>query len=127
MIRTDDGDSLRYVIEGFGMLLLTEYENKRQQLFDYFGYVEDWVVIPVDNATEYYWRLDGTESDGNVCFADSEDELINEAGNYYENEIYTQRHLPKWVYRGEEFTMICVETYTDGNKFLQIFSNSLER
>lgn len=109
------------------MLLLTEYENKRQQLFDYFGYVEDWVVIPVDDATEYYWRLDGTESDGNVCFADSEDELINEAGNYYENEIYTQRHLPKWVYRGEEFTMICVDTHTDGNKFLQIFSNSLER
>jgi len=109
------------------MKLLTEYEEARQKLFDYFGYIEDWVVIPVDDATEYYWRLDSTESDGNVCFADTELELINEDGNYYENEIYTQRHLSKWVYRGEDYTMICVDTHTDGNKFLQIFSNNLER
>ena len=98
------------------MKLLTEYEEARQKLFDYFEYVE-----------EYYWRLDGTESDGNVCFADTEAELISEGGNYYENEIYTQRHLSKWVYRGEDYTMICVDTHTDGNKFLQIFSNNLER
>lgn len=44
----------------------------------------------------------------------------------YSNEIYTQRFLPKWVYRGKDYTMICVDTHTDGNKFLQIFDNSKE-
>ena len=53
-------------------------------------------------------------------------ELLNSDGDYYQNEIYTQRFLPKWVYRGKEYTMICVDTRTDGNTFLQVFDNSKE-
>ncbi len=94
-------------------------------VFNYFGYVEDWRVIPLDDSREYFWRLDG-EGPREVHFADSEEELGSESGNYYVNEIYTQRHLPKWVYRGEDFTMIVVDTHTDGNMLLQIFSNSKE-
>tara|TARA_R110002072_G_scaffold169949_5_gene323518 strand:+ start:16131 stop:16460 length:330 start_codon:yes stop_codon:yes gene_type:complete len=109
------------------MELLEEYEKKRNELFNYFGYVENWKVIPVDDATSCYWRLDNDESSGSVLFADNEYDLINETGDHYSNEIYTQRHLPKWVYRGKDYTMICVDTHTDGNKLLQIFKNSLER
>jgi len=46
--------------------------------------------------------------------------------SFYRNDIYTQRFLSKWVYRGEDYTMICVDTHTDGNKFLQIFNNKKE-
>lgn len=106
--------------------LLDKYDELRNELFSYFGYVEDWCVIPLDDSREYFWRLEG-EGPGIVKFADTEIELENEEGKYYENEIYTQRHLPKWVYRGAEFTMIVVDTHTDGNKFLQIFSNANER
>lgn len=110
------------------MQLLNEYNQKRQELFDYFGYVEDWVVIPVDDATKYYWFINGGEGrNGEVRFANTTADLDDEdAGNFYSNEIYTQRHLPKWVYRGEEYTMIVVDTHTDGNKFLQIFDNAKE-
>lgn len=45
----------------------------------------------------------------------------------YVNEIYTQRHLTKWVYRGEDYTMILVDTHVDRNQFLQIFANKYER
>lgn len=109
------------------MQLLDNYEALRKEVFEYFGYVEDWRVIPLDDARPYYWYLTDGEDYGSVRFAETKEQLEDEdAGNYYENEIYTQRHLPKWVYRGEEYTMICVDTHTDGNQFLQIFSNERE-
>lgn len=108
------------------MQLLRHYNQIRQELFDYFGYQEDWVVIPVDDATKYHWRLTGEGRGDEVQFADTLEELETESGNCYSNEIYTQRFLPKWVYRGEEYTMVVVDTHTDGNKFLQIFDNKKE-
>lgn len=108
------------------MKLLDEYLSLKAQIFEYFGYVEDWVVLQIDDARGYFWRLDG-EGPGVVRFAEKEEHLDDGSGDHYENEIYTQRHLPKWVYRGAEFTLIVVDTNTDGNRFLQIFDNSKER
>ena len=108
------------------MKILDQHLTLEKEIFEYFGYVEDWRRLPIDDAREYFWRLNGT-GPGEVGFADSEEELENEEGNYYVNEIYTQRFLPKWVYRGKDYTMICVDTHSDGNQFLQIFDNSKER
>ena len=110
------------------MELLDEYLALQKALFGYFGYVEDWRVLPIDDARQYYWRLDyrGTGG-GEVYYADTVKELQDETGNYYSNEIYTQRHLPKWVYRGKDYTMIVVDTHTDGNQLLQIFDNAKEQ
>ena len=109
------------------MKSLDAYNVFRDGIFKYFGYVEDWRVLPFDDARQYYWSLTEGEDSGGVRFAESKEQLEDEdAGDYYENEIYTQRHLPKWVYRGKEYTMICVDTHTDGNQFLQIFSNDKE-
>lgn len=109
---------------------LNNYFALQQQIFDYFGYVEDWKVIPLDDSTECYWKLTTYEDcSGYVRFSEDAVNLSEEneeQGEYYENEIYTQRFLPKWVYRGEEYTLICVDTHTDGNKFLQIFDNKKE-
>lgn len=105
------------------MRLLDEYFALQKQIYQYFGYVEDWAVIPIDDERESYWQLLGNS----VRFAETKEQLLDDdAEEYYENEIYTQRHLPKWVYRGEEYTMICVDTHIDANKFLQIFDNSKE-
>ena len=112
------------------MKILDDYFVLREQIFEYFGYVEDWRVLPLDDARQYYWRLD-SEGPGTVRFAETESALLldedDDSEDYYENEIYTQRHLPKWVYRGAEYTMIVVDTHTDGNQFLQIFANAKER
>lgn len=103
------------------MKLLDAEQAIRQEIFDYFGYVENWRVLPFDDARDCYWRL----RDGEVMFAETLDKL-NSDGNYYVNEIYTQRHLDKHIYHGKDYTMMMVDTHTDGNKFLQIFDNSKE-
>lgn len=103
------------------MELLDDYFKIQKQIYDYFGYVEDWVVIPIDDSREYYWILN--EQSRFVRFAKTKEQLFSD-GDYYENVIYTQRFLPRWVYPAEDFTMICVDTRTDGNKFLQILDNS---
>jgi len=105
---------------------LDDYISAKNKLFNTFGYIEDWRILPIDDARRYYWRLQG-EGPGEVQFADTEKELIEEQDNYYANEIYTQRHLKKWVYRTKDYTMVCVDTHTDGNQFLQIFDNKKER
>ena len=107
------------------MKLLDDYFKIKKEIHDYFGYQEDWVVIPLDDARECYWNLN--EYEGEVKFAENKENVFNgtmEDG--YMNEIYTQRFLDKYVYRTEHFTMICVDTNTDGNKFLQVFDNSKE-
>ena len=103
------------------MELLDQYFEIQKQIYEHFGYKENWVVIPLDDARAYFWRCD----DSKVCFADTVVEL--ESGQYYENEIYTQRLLPKWVYESRDFTMICVDTRTDGNKSLRVFDNTKRR
>jgi hypothetical protein len=109
------------------MKLLNEYFDTQKKIFDYFGYKEDWVTIPLKDLTDYYWTL-CQDSDGHGCVKSggTKEDLLKQDGDYYEDEIYTQRFLPKWVYRGEEYTMICIDTHCDGNKYLSVFDNSKE-
>lgn len=108
---------------------LDDYLSAQTKLFEYFGYVEDWCVIPVEDGREFFWKLSGESRGDTVKFHESAHELSDERdeeGNFYQDEIYTQCHLSKWVYRGAEFTIVCVDTQTDGNKFLRIFDNAKE-
>ena len=57
-------------------------------------------------------------------FAKEENNLFDDG---YSDEIYTQQSLKKWVYRADDYTMVCVDTHTDGNQFLRIFDNAKER
>lgn len=116
------------------MKQLDKYFKLQEEIFKYFGYVEDWAVIPIEDSREYYWTLTGDTRE--VWFCEDKETQKVLAGNgfnyddpkcktdkIYSNEVYTQRHLPKWVYRGDDYTMICVDTRTDGNKFLAIYDN----
>jgi hypothetical protein len=106
------------------MKLLDDYFKIQKEIYDYFGYVENWRVIPIEDTREYYWYLVANDY---VRFADSIEDLENEkVGDYYENEVYIQRFLTQWVYRAKDYTMICVDTHTDENKFLRIFDNEKE-
>ena len=100
------------------MKLLDEYFKLQNEIYEYFGYKEDWKVIPLSDFREYLWNIDGDEIYYGECLEDIY------SGNGYSAEIYTQRFLPKFVYEGEEFTMICLDTHCDGNKFLGVFTNS---
>lgn len=105
---------------------LEQYFKLQKQIYDYFGYVEDWAVIPLYDSTAFFWSLTGEGYGNSVQFAKSKELLINGSDEIFSNEIYTQRFLPKWVYRGQDYTMIVVDTHIDGNKFLRVFANDKE-
>jgi hypothetical protein len=121
------------------MKLLDDYFDLQKQIYDYFGYKEDWVVFPIEDATEYYWCLPESDDESDeVHFAESKENLEKIIANgfewegdgidehdYYSNEIIAP-FLPSGVYRGKDFTMICIDTETDGNRLLQIFDNVKE-
>jgi len=109
------------------MFLIDDYFASKKALHDYFGYKSDWREIPMEDNREYFWYLTGEGSGDEVFFSLTEEELESREGNCYSSEIYTQRFLPKWVYRGADFTMVCGDPHVDGNKFLYIFDNAKER
>jgi hypothetical protein len=103
------------------MNIIEQYNSAKQVLYDHVGFVEDWVIFAIEDRTEMFWAENGSE----VKYAETLDRF-NSDGDYYVDEIYTQRFYKKWVYRGQEFTMIFVDTHTDGNKFFAVYSNSKE-
>ena len=105
------------------MKKLEDYFKLQKEIYEYFNYTEDWAVIPLEDSTKSVWKIQGNSVD----FADDITKLNDyDAGDYYSNEIYYQRFLDKHIYRGKDYTMICVDTHTDGNKFLQVFDNDKE-
>lgn len=101
------------------MELLERYKELERRLHDYFGYQEDWHVYAIQDHRDSYWHI----RDGDVEFADKEEDVGIDNG--YSYEIRNDRFLPKSVYVGVDYTMILVDTHTDGNQFLAIFSNAM--
>lgn len=107
------------------MKLLNEYFEKQQEVYDYFGYVEDWAAFPLDDKIKFYWYINGNE----VVYSEKKEDLpltdeASDRGHYYSDEINCGRFLPKSVYEKPDYTMITVDTHVDGNKFLYVFDNS---
>ena len=101
------------------MKLIEDYNEALQKIYDHVGFVEDWVIYPIDDRTDSYWSVNKTS----VKFADSL-EQYNSNGDYYSDEIYTQRFYDKWVYEGEDITMIFCNPGVDGMKWFRIFDNT---
>lgn len=95
---------------------LDDYFTLQKEIYDYFGYVEDWCVFPLDDRRDYTWKFDDDINPSSVLFFDAK-------GEEFGDEIMHNRFLPRSVWDGEEFTMILVDTHTDGNKFLAIYAN----
>jgi len=110
--------------------LIENYFNLQDEVFKYFGYVEDWKIIPMCSQLNHHWMICGPEDNSNTKIVYSPSpftkEMIERGSDLYSGTIYTQRFLPKWVYRGADLTMIAVDMHSDGNQVLMIFENSME-
>lgn len=119
------------------MDIVDTYLQSLDAIFQHVGYVENWRAIPVEDSRNYFWAID--EDENTWCKFSSQKEALefwlkqeheDEYGSYgdrlYKDSIFTYWHLKKWVYRGPEFTIVIVDTHTDGNKFLRIFRNDHE-
>lgn len=106
------------------MKILKEYFELEKKIHEYFGYVEDWVTIPLLDQTDSYWYYD----EYFVLYSSKPLtlEVVRPGKEIHSGSLYTQRFLPKWYYRGEEYTMISIDTHCDGNKYLMVFDNSKE-
>lgn len=103
------------------MSLIENYNKAKQEIYDHVGFEEDWVVYPIDDSTEFYWTVD----ENSVKYANLEVGLLSES-EYFQDDIYTQRFYDKWVYRGEDITMIFCDPGVDGMKYFRIFDNLKE-
>ena len=56
-------------------------------------------------------------------YANTKEELENQDGKYYRDELYTQRFYKKWVYVGEKYTMVFCNPHVDGMKWFRVFDN----
>lgn len=102
------------------MELLKNYNESLQAIYDHVGFIEDWVVCPIDDCTTKFWNT----FENTVKYADSKDEFYSENGNCYIDEIYKQRFYKKWIYIGELFTMVFCDPHVDGMKWFRIFDNT---
>ena len=93
---------------------IEDYGNALQKIYSHIGFVEDYVIYPIDDKTDYFWDCDGES----IFFAETEED-----GNYYESPVYTQRFYKKWIYEGKDYTMIFEDSQVDGMKYFSIFDN----
>lgn len=111
------------------MKLLEDYFALQGLIYEHFGYVEDWAVIPLRDLTASHWMIDQAEGgSGHVVWSDRplSEESIASGIEVFSARIYTQRFLPRWVYRAGGHTMVSIDTRTDGNKFLAVFDDANE-
>lgn len=135
--------------------LINNYLEAEKAIYKHTGYVEDWARIPLDIVSNHFWCVDENEreyvkhcpqragiefwlrhsrEDDRVkpckgcehCKKPDCDEWGPFGKSFYGGPIYTQRHLPRWVYRGTELTIICHDTQQDLNRVLLCVRSSLE-
>ena len=115
------------------MNIFDDYFELQKKIHEYFGYVEDWKIIPLEDFRDVYWVLhEDHRGHGEIVYKRKDDGQFTNGyeeidTEYYAAEIYTQRFLDKWVYRTEEHTMVAMNPGVDGNYYLGIFTNSLEQ
>lgn len=103
--------------------LIDSYFEAKDKIHEAFGYEPDWKEIPLEDRRGCHWMIVGSERTGSVVWSDKPftEELVIAGKEIYSGPIYTQRFLPKWVYRTDTHVLVSVDTQTDGNKFLMIF------
>lgn len=101
------------------MKLINDYKDALKNIYEHVGFVQDWVVFPIDDCTDKYWSV----NDENCIYADSKEQFESE-GDYYQDEICKQRFYDKWVYEGEQITMVICNPLVDGVRWFRVFDNS---
>lgn len=101
--------------------LIDNYNKAQQALLDHVGLVPDWVMCPIVDYTEMWWRV-GKYS---VYYSTTKDGVGDEDGmESYSDAIYTQRHYNKHVYEGEDLTLVFCDPHTDHCQWWRIFDNT---
>jgi hypothetical protein len=102
--------------------LIDNYFKSLNAIYRHVGFEEDWVVYPIDDCTNKCWDVIGEKGNQTVKYAD-DIEQYNSDGDYYVDEVYTQRFYRKHIYEGKDFTMIFCNPHVDGIIWFRLFDN----
>lgn len=103
--------------------LLNRYQEIEQQIYNYFGYEEEWRKMPLDDCTEYFWCFDGN---GNVHYCEAKNKTLAKEIIKKGEHSYSDKIRKNIIHIKCDLTLICLNTNCDFNVFLSIFDNSKE-
>ena len=96
---------------------LEQYLSMEKEIHKLFGYVQEWRVYPIQDMTGVYWCVP-QHSDYELRFSQTIDGLGADIGDDPEYSVEVKR-----IFACDGFTMLHVDTHTDGNQFLYILDN----
>jgi hypothetical protein len=103
--------------------LVNSYKNAEKAIHNFFGFTEDWRVLPIEDATDVYWYVDS----GEVMYSNSKEKLAAYmAGDDEGDEIYGGEQYHGIRIDKEGSTLIGLNTQCDGNVFLMVFDSTKE-
>ncbi len=94
---------------------LKQFEKLKEEIYEYFKFIETWKERPISIETDCYWKLYKNES---VEFCPNK--------KFMPDSTYGYDIVHDSVYIGEDYTMIVSDTHCDGNEYDVIFSNKLQ-
>ena len=126
---------MKDTLDGFFKLLAEVYAA--------FGYEEDWRAFPLVDMREYNWMMIGDGGLGSRVawsrepftravvmlgsnFWDARVETAPVRGPAGGAKVFTYRHLKRWVFRRDDFTMVLGDPGQDTRTDLYVFDNSKE-
>jgi hypothetical protein len=117
------------------MELLNKYFELQKEIYNYFGYKEGFVSAEIDDCRKYFWTLKN-DFEEEISFSLMEENQINSLKDMEEDDEWVEpeynfylcnsNHFPKVVFRGEDYTMIVIDTQVENNILLSIFDNKKE-
>jgi len=106
--------------------ILNGFFNLRRDIKHYFGYEDDWEMLPLDDERDMYWMLvEGKSPFVVYSEAPLTPKTISE-GEFCFGPVFDHRKTRRTAYRRDDLVAVPVDTQTDGNKFLMIFDTAKE-
>lgn len=98
-------------------MIIDDYFEAKAKVHKLFGYVSDWTEMSMEDYREYDWML----VKDRCVYGEKLDEKNIKDGNHYSGYLVDSK-----IYTTDVYTMIPVDTESDGNKFLMIFDAKRE-
>lgn len=102
--------------------LLSRYNELESQILNYFGYQQEWTMLPLDDMTMMSWML----VTNRVIWSDKPltVEIIKDGEIYDAFAFAAFNMVQRWVWEKEDYTLLRVDTRSDNNYLLMVFDNS---
>lgn len=105
---------------------IADYFEAKGQVLEGFGVPPTWREVPLDDRRADHWML--VDGERHCAYSPEPFTLAAiEAGErVYSGPVYTQRGLPKYVFRAGGYVLVSVDTQTDGNVLRMVFDAAKE-